>query len=245
PSRAHPVSMQGPARPPPAAPSGRRCPCGGCARTTGRAAAPARTARRRNSTSHATGTRTWSQRYAARSAARAPPHLTVLLILVMILCNNRVFFGAATCGPISACERCTSIADRAGGVLPPVKPRSVATMSWCRSHAKLTSCVALLALALQLVLSFGHLHREDIAARTTRPAAAVLALAPASKATAPPAHPGYCATSAITALLAPAQHAEPPSPPPLQPQPASATLLVAAQSLLAEPRHLLAQARAP
>jgi len=116
-------------------------------------------------------------------------------------------------------------------------------MSWFRSHGKLTACVALVALALQLVLSFGHIHRDDIAARTTRPAAGVLVLASVSNTTVPSVHGGYCAICAINALLGSALHPEPPSAPPLQL--AGATLQAAAQSPLAERGRLLAQARAP
>ena len=41
-------------------------------------------------------------------------------------------------------------------------------MRWIRSHTRFGSRLALLALALQLVLSFGHIHTEDL-----RPVAAV------------------------------------------------------------------------
>jgi len=36
-------------------------------------------------------------------------------------------------------------------------------MRWVRGHRRVGACVALFALALQLVLSFGHIHLADIA----------------------------------------------------------------------------------
>jgi hypothetical protein len=113
----------------------------------------------------------------------------------------------------------------------------------------LTSCVALFALALQLLLSFGHIHRKDILGQKTPVAAALVLVSPSDPATPPePAghdhEDGYCAIYAINALIGSAHPAEPPSLP-VPPQLAGAAFSVAAQLLPTERRHLLAQARAP
>ena len=47
-------------------------------------------------------------------------------------------------------------------------------MRWVRGHRRVGACVALFALALQLALSFGHIHLADIAS----PLASVAAAAP-------------------------------------------------------------------
>jgi hypothetical protein len=39
-------------------------------------------------------------------------------------------------------------------------------MYWVRTHLKLVSCVALFALAFQLVVSFGHVHLDALASAT-------------------------------------------------------------------------------
>jgi hypothetical protein len=85
-------------------------------------------------------------------------------------------------------------------------------MYWFRTRLRLGSCVALLALALQLVISFGHVH-----------VGALHAQSPASvEATdntpfAPPGHDGpdspdhYCAICAVIHLAGTLTLAEPPS----------------------------------
>jgi hypothetical protein len=40
-------------------------------------------------------------------------------------------------------------------------------MHWFRSRLRLGSCIALFALALQLVLAFGHVHADGIAAHSS------------------------------------------------------------------------------
>jgi hypothetical protein len=77
-------------------------------------------------------------------------------------------------------------------------------MIWCRSHGRLWGMAALLALTLQIALSFGHGHSFD--ARSSA------ALATTGGNVSVPSPPGgtdhdedYCATCAILALLAGAQ----------------------------------------
>lgn len=61
----------------------------------------------------------------------------------------RRFAGSSDCGDVTSLLAC------AHGV--PLL-RGVTTMGWFRSRSKWGSCLALLALALQLALSFGHVH---------------------------------------------------------------------------------------
>src|SRR5262249_4320088 len=48
-------------------------------------------------------------------------------------------------------------------MIPPAPARSVTTMSWFRSRSRLGAYLALLALAFQLAVSFGHVHLERLA----------------------------------------------------------------------------------
>lgn len=57
--------------------------------------------------------------------------------------------------------------------------RGEVAMSWVRAYRRIGAGVALLALALQLVLSFGHLHLADIASPSA-PAVLQTAAAPDS-----------------------------------------------------------------
>jgi hypothetical protein len=50
----------------------------------------------------------------------------------------------------------------------------VGVMRWVRAHRQRVGCIALFALALQLVLSFGHVHREDFAGALSPRSAASL-----------------------------------------------------------------------
>jgi len=136
--------------------------------------------------------------------------------------------------------------------VPPGEPRSAAIMAWFRVHARVVSGVALFALALQLALSFGHIHRKDILGpKPYSPAAAVLALAASDAGATTPSDPAgldhdddYCAICAINGLIGSAQHAEPPSLP-LPLQVAAIALAADIRSLPTERHHRLAQARAP
>jgi hypothetical protein len=126
-------------------------------------------------------------------------------------------------------------------------------MSWLRSHARWISCVALLALALQLVLSLGHLHHKDIlgpgvlAPITDTVAAASISDADAETSSDRAGHDHedeYCPIYAIAALIGSAQQAAPPA----LPGPStltSAPLAAVIASPPPQPRYLLSQARAP
>jgi hypothetical protein len=125
-------------------------------------------------------------------------------------------------------------------------------MRWVRSHAKLTSCVALLALTLQLVLSFGHIHRKDVLGRSTQaPSHAIVSLTDQRHGLAQPSdrathdhENGYCPIYAFNGLISCAQNAEPPALP--LPLALHRALPSTANELrLAERRFILSQARAP
>jgi hypothetical protein len=89
-------------------------------------------------------------------------------------------------------------------------------MRWFRANRGLGGRLALFALALQLYLSFGHIHREDIDGPEQRGAAATMALAPAADSKSGPAdhssrHAGdYCEICATISLLSTSPIAEPP-----------------------------------
>jgi hypothetical protein len=96
-------------------------------------------------------------------------------------------------------------------------------MRWFRRRSREVSCLALLALAMQLALAFGHIHAKDVLGETHSSApidASVLAsLSNEHRASAPADADGshhhhedeYCAIYAINGLIASAQHAEPPT----------------------------------
>ena len=73
-------------------------------------------------------------------------------------------------------------------------------MHWFRSRLRLGSCVALFALAVQLVLTFGHVHLNGLGGHSSvRIEAAAGALAPAGH-QGPKAADDYCATCALIHL---------------------------------------------
>src|SRR5262245_42346610 len=170
----------------------------------------------------------------------------------MIFCNSCSFSRRQMLG------RCCPAARICNNVTllrrpPAAEPRGVETMSWFRSHARLCSCVALLALALQLVLSFGHIHHKDILGQSAlAPIADTLAVVSISDADAPTS-PGradhdhedeYCSIYAIAALIGSAQQAAPPT----LPVPSvltNAPLAASIEPLPPQTRHLLSQARGP
>lgn len=85
-------------------------------------------------------------------------------------------------------------------------------MRWFRANKRLGGRVALFALALQLVLSFGHIHREDIYGSDRLSAAAAM---PAADRSQPADHSSkhgddYCAICAVMSLLSGAYAAAPP-----------------------------------
>jgi hypothetical protein len=86
-------------------------------------------------------------------------------------------------------------------------------MRWFRTNRTFGGHLALFALALQLVLSFGHIHREDIYGYgPPRVAATVPATLPASDPAHQPAHhtDDYCAICATLSLLGASLAAEAP-----------------------------------
>jgi hypothetical protein len=128
-------------------------------------------------------------------------------------------------------------------------------MRWFRSHARLGSWLALSALALQLTLSFGHIHLKDVLAQAHASSGPVIAaLAPGPDAQEPAAPPAdraphehedeYCAIYAINSLIGCSQTAAPPAVP-SPPIAGRAPVAIGHQSLLAERRHAGSQARAP
>jgi hypothetical protein len=72
-------------------------------------------------------------------------------------------------------------------------------MHWFRARLKLSSFVALFALALQLALSFGHMHVHDLAGQAPAQIETSGTAAPASSDRPEHAH-GYCAICAIIHL---------------------------------------------
>lgn len=128
-------------------------------------------------------------------------------------------------------------------------------MRWFRSHARLGSWLALSALALQLALSFGHIHHKDVLGQADASSGPVIAaLAPEPDPQEPAAPPadrashehedGYCAIYAINSLIGCSQTAAPPAVP-LPPIAGRVQVAIGHQSLLAERRHAGSQARAP
>ncbi len=78
-------------------------------------------------------------------------------------------------------------------------------MRWFRANKTFGSRLALLALAVQFVLAFGHIHRDDIYG-PARAAAAIAAPVPGGSQSLPGDHPAkhsddYCAICATMSLL--------------------------------------------
>ena len=78
-------------------------------------------------------------------------------------------------------------------------------MRWFRANKIFGSRLALLALAVQFVLAFGHIHHDDIYG-SARPAAAIAATVPDGSQSLPADHPSKhsddsCAICATMALL--------------------------------------------
>ena len=130
-------------------------------------------------------------------------------------------------------------------------PPMCAGMRWIRSNIAFGSRLALFALALQLALSFGHVHPEDLsAAAAPGVAAAIAGSAAADQSPQPtnhkPALPAadYCSICASIQLTG----ASVPSAAPVLPLPADfgrLTRAVPAAPTSAVPPRLLFQARAP
>ena len=78
-------------------------------------------------------------------------------------------------------------------------------MRWFRANKTFGSRLALFALAVQFVVAFGHIHRDDIYG-SARPAAAIAAAVPDGSQPLPANHPAkhgddYCAICAAVSLL--------------------------------------------
>jgi Protein of unknown function (DUF2946) len=84
-------------------------------------------------------------------------------------------------------------------------------MDWCRSRSRLGSCIALFALALQLVLAFGHVHLDGVGGHSST---RIEASGGASPAPASNEAPGFadddcaiCALIHLAGMLVPAEAA--------------------------------------
>jgi hypothetical protein len=74
-------------------------------------------------------------------------------------------------------------------------------MRWFRANKTFCSRLALLALTVQFVLAFGHIHRDDIYG-PARPTAAIAAAVPDGSQPLPAKHSDdYCAICATVSLL--------------------------------------------
>jgi hypothetical protein len=138
-------------------------------------------------------------------------------------------------------------------------------MRWFRTRSRSVSCLALVALASQLALSFGHihlndvLHLKDVLGETHSTASAEASTLASlsdeqrkSQSTSTQPADGshhehedeYCAIYAINSLIGAAQHAEPPALR-LPLHTGHARHAPGYESPLAELHHVLFQARAP
>jgi hypothetical protein len=127
-------------------------------------------------------------------------------------------------------------------------------MRWFRTRSRWVSCVALLALAMQVALAFGHIHVKDVLGETHSSASTEASFASRSdeQRTSAQGADGshhehedeYCAIYAINALIGSAQHAEPPA---LQIplRIGHVRHVLGRESPLAELHHVLFRARAP
>lgn len=121
-------------------------------------------------------------------------------------------------------------------------------MRWIRSHRRLGARLALFALAVQIVVSFGHVHLDKLA--SSAPAAAGLSLLTANRDQTPasPDHHGgagdVCAICAVIALVASSVVPEAAQLSPPAPAPADWPREFAAAPPLSDPHHSF-QARAP
>ena len=123
-------------------------------------------------------------------------------------------------------------------------------MRWFRTRAKWGASLASFALALQLALSFGHIHHKDIAAEAHSINAGGGSLVGQAKQQQPAEHDSddhedqYCAIYAINNLLGCSQPAEPPALL-LAPHNNPASVAIGCENQIAKRRHVLSQARAP
>src|ERR1700730_9638520 len=121
-------------------------------------------------------------------------------------------------------------------------------MRWFRANKTFGSRLALLALAVQFVVAFGHIHRDDIYG-PARPAAAIAAAVPDGGQPLPANHPAkhsddYCAICATVSLLGNSFAAAAP----LWPLPAASPAIEQFAHVVAmfiAPRRTAFQSRAP
>jgi hypothetical protein len=122
-------------------------------------------------------------------------------------------------------------------------------MHWFRSNLRLGSRLALLALAVQMVLAFGHVHFYDLARASTTTAMATGSGASLLNGSPAGHHPGgspdadcpICAAIQLVATSAPSVAPTLPLPPGFR----SIRLQASAESAAASSPHALFQARAP
>jgi hypothetical protein len=119
-------------------------------------------------------------------------------------------------------------------------------MRWFRSNRKAGSRLALFALALQLVLSFGHIHRADIYGPASAAASALATEKSPSLPSDQPSKHGddYCAICAAVSLLGNSFFAQAPQ----LPVPIVSHAVVQADQVAAffiAPRRASFQSRAP
>jgi hypothetical protein len=129
-------------------------------------------------------------------------------------------------------------------------------MHWFRSHSRLSSGLAIFSLALQLALSFGHIHLRDISGTAHASTSIAASSTAASRSDEQPARATptdrtshehedeYCAVYAINNLLGSAQIVEPP-PLPLPCLFGCLGLSAGYEADLTELHHGLSRARAP
>jgi hypothetical protein len=122
-------------------------------------------------------------------------------------------------------------------------------MRWFRSKLHLGSRLALFALAVQVMLSFGHVHLDNLAPASTRSALAIGSGKVLLSEQAPIRGSGAaldadCPLCALIHLVATAAPAVAPALP-LPPRSNSIRLQAAVELASASPPHLLFQARAP
>lgn len=114
-------------------------------------------------------------------------------------------------------------------------------MRWLRSHRRLTRWVALFALTLQLVLSFGHVHAPPAGEPAVGASTHADGGAPAQPAD---RDDDYCAICAILALLSGSHTAPAPTLPALVAS-TPAEITVAAELARATRPHAAFRSRAP
>ena len=118
-------------------------------------------------------------------------------------------------------------------------------MGWFRGRSRLGGWVALVAIALQLALSFGHVHHEALGHASEMAALSVDGAdgGPPENPAAPHEH-GFCSIYAVLSLLAGAQTADAPALP--MPAVAAPVTLVAEPGTIRAVRSRTAfQSRAP